>query len=464
MTRTRLQDTRHDSGKTQEGLHKRTKKNKEEVQRSNGSEDHVAALDSEEGSPNKICELTESGEDGITNESEKDVVGEDGGDEVMTTKMSHYYSQGDAEHKSTFEEHRMVKKEKCRASRLADGHKLASLRRRPIHSKILEADSGFVRSAQVWSQSVWLPETKSDSALLLTYCCSSTSTTEKHDNKLDYMKEPPHSTLCLEKSDPCRELTAGAKKTAGLKQFIWILVLLTVAILFALFCKTNSTDRVMEKDFRILLEGVKSKYPSQQEQLWKKSMIHLQQNIRTTKPTEPVTLILTAGQKAEKTLRCLAGHLAAAFSSAFHASVLHIDGASWSALDSNEAKLAIDQELSGAFESNKMAAVIHRFEELPPGSALIFYRYCDHENAAYKAALFVFTVLLSVEMLDPALGLVAVEEMVRDHIQARFLPLALPGAFNQMDMDKFGGLWSRISHLVLPVVAEEQTEKNGCHG
>ncbi|KPP64025.1 hypothetical protein Z043_117669 [Scleropages formosus] len=250
----------------------------------------------------------------------------------------------------------------------------------------------------------------------------------------------------------------------GLKRFLWTVVLLIVVILFVLVMRvTNNTDMVMEKDFSTLMEDVKSAYPSQQEQLWKKSLIHLQQNLRATKPTEPVNMILTAGWSAERTLHCLAGHLAAAFSSGTNASVLHIDGTSWSSLDSDEAKLAIDHKLTGAFESKRMAAVVHRFEELPPGSALIFYRYCDHENAVYKGVLLVFTVLLPVEVLDPTLSLVAVEEMVRDHIQSRFLPSALPGTFNQMDLDKFGGLWSRIAHLVLPVVAEEQMEKNGCN-
>ncbi|XP_018608869.2 torsin-1A-interacting protein 2-like [Scleropages formosus] len=358
---------------------------------------------------------------------------EDEGGEVKTKNVSQYHSRGDSE--STVEEHLTVKREKYGARLLMDEREIVSLRRRPIHSKIQEGDTSLhssKRSTEFWSQPIWMPRAKSDPAL-------PSVTGAKGVNRLDCMND-------------------------GLKRFLWTVVLLIVVILFVLVMRvTNNTDMVMEKDFSTLMEDVKSAYPSQQEQLWKKSLIHLQQNLRATKPTGPVNMILTAGWSAERTLHCLAGHLAAAFSSGTNASVLHIDGTSWSSLDSDEAKLAIDHKLTGAFESKRMAAVVHRFEELPPGSALIFYRYCDHENAVYKGVLLVFTVLLPVEVLDPTLSLVAVEEMVRDHIQSRFLPSALPGTFNQMDLDKFGGLWSRIAHLVLPVVAEEQMEKNGCN-
>lgn len=211
------------------------------------------------------------------------------------------------------------------------------------------------------------------------------------------------------------------------------------------------------------MEKVKTGFPHQRAELWNRARIHLQRHLLTAQPTEPVSLILTAGLRAERTLHCLAQGLASAFSAALNASVLHIDGASKASEDSDQVKLDIDSKLQGAFEGDKPVAVIHRFEELPPGSTLIFYRYCDHENAAYKKTFLIFTVLLGEEEEIPAkIRLSAVEEMVDDHLQKKFLTHGRPVSFDRMDLDKYGGLWSRISHLILPVAAEERIEHEGC--
>lgn len=220
---------------------------------------------------------------------------------------------------------------------------------------------------------------------------------------------------------------------------------------------------VREGKFVSQLSALEALFPGQRSELWRRSRIHLERHLQTARPTEPVSLMLTAGRRGEKTLHCLALRLASAFSSALNASSVHIDGASKTGQDSDQVKLDIDTQLRGAFEGGQPVAVIHRFEELPPGSTIIFYRYCDHENAAYKEALLIFTVLLGGEEELPAsLGLSAVEEMVDDHLQDKFLSSDQPAAFDMMDLDKFSGLWSRISHLVLPVAVEQSIEQSGC--
>lgn len=125
-------------------------------------------------------------------------------------------------------------------------------------------------------------------------------------------------------------------------------------------------------------------------------------------------------------------------------------------------KLDLDNQLRGAFDGDKQAAIIHRLEELPPSSTLIFYRYCDHENAAYKHPLLAFTVLLPQDEVGPEVSLQKVEEMVHDHVQQKFLVPGQPDTFDKMDVDKLSGLWSRISHLVLPVSMEQHIEEGGC--
>ncbi|XP_073702569.1 torsin-1A-interacting protein 1-like, partial [Garra rufa] len=202
-------------------------------------------------------------------------------------------------------------------------------------------------------------------------------------------------------------------------------------------------------------------FPNQRPELWKRSLRHLRSHLMTEHPNEPVSLILTSGRKAERTLGCLAQCLSQAYSTALHSSVLNINGTSKASKDSNQVKLDIDSELKKAFEGEKSAAVIHRFEELPPGSTLIFYRYCDHENAAYKNILLIFTVMLNEEIPFSA-SLSTVEDMVFYHLKHKFVSFDKTATFNGMDVDKLSGLWSRISHLILPVFAENEIENHGC--
>lgn len=210
------------------------------------------------------------------------------------------------------------------------------------------------------------------------------------------------------------------------------------------------------------LSLLQTQFPSQRPELWRRSKIHLEKHLKTAQPTEPVSLIFTAGLGAERTLRCLAQGLAASFSSALNGSLLCIDGADTAGKDSDQVKLDIDDQLRAAFEGDKPAAVIHRLEEFPPGSTLIFYRYCDHENAAYKRVFLLFTVLLPQEELGEEKSLREVEESVQDYLRERLVDSNDQVSYNSMDGDKYGGLWSRISHLILPVVLEKEVELRGC--
>ncbi|CAI5639678.1 unnamed protein product [Oreochromis niloticus] len=286
---------------------------------------------------------------------------------------------------------------------------------------------------------------------------------DHHSNDVENIG--PNTPEASQTEDP--QVTSGSGKC-------WLAVAIAVGIAVAIvaivlqhFLQPESppqTNDVRQIDvFLRQLEKVKTRFPNQRAELWNRGRIHLKRHLQTTQPTEPVSLILTAGLRAEKTLNCLARDLASAYSSARNTSVLHIDGASKASQDSDQVKLDIDRKLQGAFEGDKPVAVIHRFEELPPGSTLIFYRYCDHENAAYKNTFLIFTVLLGEEDEIPAkISLCAVEEMVDDHLQKKFLTHGHPVSFDMMDLDKYGGLWSRISHLILPVAAEERIELEGC--
>ncbi|XP_062308860.1 torsin-1A-interacting protein 1-like isoform X2 [Osmerus eperlanus] len=296
-----------------------------------------------------------------------------------------------------------------------------------------------------------------------------TTTAECELKKLEKEDDEKQILFDEQSKDPPLESPTTDPPSNSTKFMLIGILGLVLSICCAVLLQPKSAPEKVEVNrvdvFLKEMDRVKVQFPGQHLELWRRSKIHLKKHLQTAHPKEPASLILTAGRRAKRTLHCLAQGLASALSSALNGSVLQIDGDSMAGQDSNQVKFDIDDKLRRAFEGDKPVAVIHRFEELPPGSTIIFYRYCDHENAAYKRASLIFTVLLEgKEEVSASLGLSAVEEMVDDHLKDKFLSSDHPASFDSMDTDKLSGLWSRISHLILPVAAEERIEQHGCGG
>ncbi|GCB69299.1 hypothetical protein scyTo_0012399, partial [Scyliorhinus torazame] len=255
-------------------------------------------------------------------------------------------------------------------------------------------------------------------------------------------------------------------------QGLWsIKILLVAAVLLVpiawviLNFQNQQESEVVKKMLNIFLHNfgkVQKSFPNQEEQLWKRSRIMLQKHINMTVHSEPSILMFAAAWDAKETMQCLTGRIAGAYASAFNSRIMEIDGASKKFLNSDEVKLELDNQLSCGFGDGRKSAVIHHFQDLPPPSTLLFYKYCDHENAAFKDVSLLITVLIDEEKLDPGLNFNLLEETVYDFLVMKFSISGKTGRYNILDADKFSGLWSRIAHVVLPVRPEKEIEENGC--
>ncbi|NWY26026.1 TOIP1 protein, partial [Pheucticus melanocephalus] len=175
--------------------------------------------------------------------------------------------------------------------------------------------------------------------------CYSTSAPQSRSKSL-YQSSTEKQSQPLAKNDS--ESWNGFHKMWTLLLVLLICVPLIYVLWSGIQGGTSSRrDAEILQEFRARMEKLKNTYQSQDPRLWRKARVSLEKRLNSSHVhLEPAILLLTAGQEAEKALRCLSNEIANAFASSQNATTISIDGVDKAVLDSDIVKLEVDTELS----------------------------------------------------------------------------------------------------------------------
>lgn len=216
-------------------------------------------------------------------------------------------------------------------------------------------------------------------------------------------------------------------------------------------------EREMKGDFDLVkvfgngVDQLQLSFTNQTERFWKilknRGLAHLRNN----NPSQPLVFLLAAPPPAHKWVDCLATKLAEMLDPRHKRNLARIDGADEKGYPADKIKKKMDVYLKKKFLDDHRVAVIHHLELLPPPSPLLFYSYCDDQNAPHKHVAIIFTVHIPEEpnlSLSPKEAEGTVEKYLSKEVWLRD------------DKDAVAALLSRIADTVVLMNGESSHSLN----
>ena len=232
---------------------------------------------------------------------------------------------------------------------------------------------------------------------------------------------------------------------SGVIPLIIFLLVIIVAILLQLIIypppppDSKPPDFNFAKIFANKIVELQSSFTNQTDRFWRilknRGLAHL----KNASPPQPLVLLLAAPPAAHSIVECFARKLAEALDPKRKRMLATIDGREERSYPGEETKKKMDDLLIRRFKKGHRAALVHHLELLPPPSPLLFYSYCDDQNAPYKHVAIIFTVHLPVEpdaSLEPKEAEGTVEKYLADIVWAK------------EDKDAVAALLSRVADTV----------------
>lgn len=259
--------------------------------------------------------------------------------------------------------------------------------------------------------------------------------TEEKRNKTEDSPSPPSSS-----SDQ-------GKKTNDLGYILYsagiILVVVIAYIFVPVFTPTHEPE--MKSDFDLVtifgngVDELQQSFTNQTERFWmilkNRGLAHL----RNKHPTQPLVFLLAAPPPAHEWVDCLATKLAETLEPKWKRNLATIDGNQEKGNSADKTKEKMDEILEEKFKAGHRVALIHHLELLPPPSPLLFYSYCDDQNAPYKYVTIIFTVNLPDEP-SSSLSSMEAEGIVEEYLANE--------VWSKVDKDAVSALLSRIATTV----------------
>ena len=233
-------------------------------------------------------------------------------------------------------------------------------------------------------------------------------------------------------------------KSAVIPLIIFFLVIIVAILLQCLVYPplppdSKPPDFNFAKIFANKIVELQSSFTNQTDRFWrileKRGLAHL----KNASPPQPLVLLLAAPPAAHSIVECFARKLAEALDPKHKRMLAIIDGREERSYHGEETKKKMDDLLVRRFKKGHRAALVHHLELLPPPSPLLFYSYCDDQNAPHKHVAIIFTVHLPAEpdaSLEPKEAEGTVEKYLADIVWAK------------EDKDAVAALLSRVADTV----------------
>ena len=250
----------------------------------------------------------------------------------------------------------------------------------------------------------------------------------------------PRQTVSQQKD----ELTNSCKSAVIPLSIFLLVIIVAIFIQLIIYPRLPSPyskppDFNFTKIFANKIVELQSSFTNQTDRFWRilknRGLAHL----KNASPPQPLVLLLAAPPAAHSIVECFARKLAEALDPKHKRMLATIDGREERSYPGEETKKKMDDLLIGRFEKGHRAALVHHLELLPPPSPLLFYSYCDDQNAPHKHVAIIFTVHLPVEpdtSLEPKEAEGTVEKYLADIVWAK------------EDKDAVAALLSRVADTV----------------
>ncbi|UHK03297.1 MAG: hypothetical protein FWPMV1_gp1 [Hangzhou whitmania pigra medionivirus 1] len=195
-------------------------------------------------------------------------------------------------------------------------------------------------------------------------------------------------------------------------------------------------------DFRIAMQGFQRLFPKQTDRFW--SIIGSQSRSVVGKfmPYDPAIILLVIPSKTSITAECFINRYSNFMNSLFSGTKtagFYINMNNYIDEDPDAVKLHLDNAWEKSFSSGEKFAVIDHIESMNPEVALLFYKYCDNDNAPYKRSSIILTLY------------------VEDHIkrQDSAVERYLENLWGLRLLEKFQPLMSRIANSIVFINPEK---------